>query len=64
MLLQVICNGEEVLTTSGVKEQYTVEIWSGNHPFYQGADNVSLKEEGRVAAFNRKYMVRSLPRCP
>ena len=57
LVLQVICNGEEVLTTAGTKETYTVEIWSGNHPFYQGADNVALKEEGRVAAFNRKYAV-------
>lgn len=58
MCLQVICNGEEVLTTAGTKETYTVEIWSGNHPFYQGADNVQMKEEGRVAAFNRRYAVR------
>ena len=57
--LQVICNGEEVLTTAGTKETYTVEIWSGNHPFYQGEGNVQLKEDSRVAAFNKRYAVRS-----
>jgi ribosomal protein L31 len=33
--LQVICNGEEVLTVSGTKEKYVVDVWSGNHPFFQ-----------------------------
>ena len=32
--LQVICNGEEVLTVSGTKEKYVVDVWSGNHPFF------------------------------
>lgn len=31
---QVFCNGEEVLTVSGTKEKYVVDVWSGNHPFY------------------------------
>ena len=32
--VQVFCNGEEVLTVSGTKEKYVVDVWSGNHPFY------------------------------
>ena len=35
MLVKVICNGEEVLTVSGTKEKYVVDVWSGNHPFFQ-----------------------------
>ena len=33
--LQVFCNGEEVLTVSGTKEKYVVDVWSGNHPFFR-----------------------------
>ena len=33
--VQVFCNGEEVLTVSGTKKEYVVDVWSGNHPFYQ-----------------------------
>lgn len=31
----MICNGEEVLTVSGTKEKYVVDVWSGNHPFFK-----------------------------
>ena len=34
-ILQVICNGEEVLVCGGAKPEYIVDVWSGNHPFYQ-----------------------------
>ena len=36
-LTQVICNGEEVLTVSGTKEKYVVDVWSGNHPFFKAS---------------------------
>lgn len=32
---QVFCNGEEVLVTGGTKAEYIVDVWAGNHPFYQ-----------------------------
>jgi ribosomal protein L31 len=32
---QVICNGEEVISMGGTMETYNVDVWSGNHPFYQ-----------------------------
>ena len=35
---QVYCNGEEVTSMGGTQESYTVDVWSGNHPFY----NVSV----------------------
>ena len=34
-VLQVICNGQEVISMGGTKETYNVDVWSGNHPFYQ-----------------------------
>ena len=46
---QVICNGEEVLVTSGTMESYTVDVWSGNHPFYTKSDQAMLSDEGRVS---------------
>jgi len=33
--VQVICNGEEVMSLGGTQAEYNVDIWSGNHPFYQ-----------------------------
>lgn len=51
---QVICNGEEVLQLGGVKSEYVVDIWSGNHPFFQGNTNVMVVDEGRVNRFSRR----------
>ena len=39
--MQVICNGEEVLTVSGTKEKYVVDVWSGNHPFFKAGPPLS-----------------------
>eukprot|EP00891_Asterochloris_glomerata_P006532 jgi/Astpho2/6532/e_gw1.00099.51.1_t len=52
---KVFCNGEEVLTVSGSKESYNVDVWSGNHPFFQGNQSTVLVDEGRVNRFNRRY---------
>ncbi|KAK9807131.1 hypothetical protein WJX73_009077 [Symbiochloris irregularis] len=52
---KVICNGEEVLTTSGTVAEYHVDIWSGNHPFYQGANAGSKAPEGRVQQWNKRF---------
>lgn len=32
---KVFCNGEEVMTVGGTKKEYVVDLWSGNHPYYQ-----------------------------
>ena len=53
--MQVFCNGEEVLTTSGTRAEYTVDIWSGNHPFFQGSNSTVMLDEGRVNKFNRRF---------
>ncbi|KAL4855275.1 50S ribosomal protein L31 [Chlorella vulgaris] len=52
---KVMCNGEEVLTTSGTQGSYTVDIWSGNHPFFQGATSTVVTDEGRVNRFKRRF---------
>ena len=52
---KVMCNGEEVLVTSGTKPSYTVDIWSGNHPYYQGITSSVVTDEGRVNRFKRRF---------
>ena len=53
-LFQVICNGEEVMTLGGTREEYVVDIWSGNHPFFQGNTSAMVVDEGRVNRFARR----------
>eukprot|EP00887_Chlorella_sp_A99_P001276 scaffold14.g1276.t1 len=52
---KVMCNGEEVLVTSGTQPSYTVDIWSGNHPFFQGITSMVVTDEGRVNRFKRRF---------
>eukprot|EP00192_Tetraselmis_astigmatica_P014980 CAMPEP_0117663922 /NCGR_PEP_ID=MMETSP0804-20121206/8894_1 /TAXON_ID=1074897 /ORGANISM="Tetraselmis astigmatica, Strain CCMP880" /LENGTH=152 /DNA_ID=CAMNT_0005471019 /DNA_START=209 /DNA_END=667 /DNA_ORIENTATION=- len=52
---RVICNGEEVMTCGGTREEYVVDIWSGNHPFFQGNTSAMVVDEGRVNRFSRRY---------
>ena len=50
---KVVCNGEVVMTTGSTQPEIHVDVWSGNHPFFTGAEN--LDTEGRVDRFMRKY---------
>lgn len=43
------------MTTSGTMEKYTVDIWSGNHPFYTNSESNMLTDEGRVSRFNKRF---------
>eukprot|EP00475_Leptophrys_vorax_P025048 TRINITY_DN34929_c0_g1_i1.p1 TRINITY_DN34929_c0_g1~~TRINITY_DN34929_c0_g1_i1.p1 ORF type:complete len:142 (-),score=23.96 TRINITY_DN34929_c0_g1_i1:130-555(-) len=52
---KVVCNGEVVMTTMGTKDNYVVDVWSGNHPFFQGSKNTLISEAGRVDKFNQRY---------
>ncbi|CAG9462959.1 unnamed protein product [Pedinophyceae sp. YPF-701] len=52
---KVFCNGEEVMSLGGTKPEYVVDLWSGNHPFFQGATNTVVVDEGRVNRFNRRF---------
>merc|ERR1711904_613293 len=52
---QVYCGGEIVMTVGGTQEKYIVDIWSGNHPFFQGANNVIVVDEGQVNRFKKRF---------
>jgi ribosomal protein L31 len=48
---KVFCNGVEVMTVGGTKETYNVDVYSGNHPFYQvRGTQLGLEECARTAA--------------
>lgn len=52
---KVYCNGEHVMTTGGTKNEYTVDVWSGNHPFYQGSRSQLLLDADQVEKFRKKF---------
>lgn len=52
---KVYCNGELVLELGGTKEEYVVDVWSGNHPFYTGGDSNIVLDEGRVTRFANRF---------
>ncbi|KAA8528666.1 hypothetical protein F0562_036021 [Nyssa sinensis] len=52
---KVYCNGEQVMTTGGTKEEYVVDVWSGNHPFYLGSRSQLLIDTDQVSKFRKKY---------
>ena len=51
---KVFCDGKLVLEVGTTKEELSVDIWSGNHPFYTGSQKI-IDTEGRVEKFERKY---------
>merc|ERR1711907_92232 len=52
---EVFCNGEVVMKVGGTKKKYVVDIWSGNHPFFQGAENTVVVDEGQVNRFKKRF---------
>lgn len=60
---KVYCNGEEVMVTGGTQPNYVVDIWSGNHPFYQG-NKAPVVVNDRVEQFKRRYGVSKLSEVP
>ncbi|GMH16194.1 hypothetical protein Nepgr_018035 [Nepenthes gracilis] len=52
---KVYCNGELVMTTGGTQKEYTVDVWSGNHPFYLGNRSAVLVDAGQVEKFRKKF---------
>ncbi|KAG0579620.1 hypothetical protein M758_4G110200 [Ceratodon purpureus] len=52
---KVYCNGELVMTTGGTQNEYVVDVWSGNHPFYQGNKSALLLDADRVEKFRARY---------
>ena len=45
---KVIVNGETVDEITGTQEEYHVDVWSGNHPFYQGDSRALVLDEGQA----------------
>lgn len=43
------------MTVAGTIPEYNVDIWSGNHPFYQGQTGTIVMDEGRVNRFKRRF---------
>lgn len=39
---------EKVLTLGGTQKEYYVDLWSGNHPFFQGQTSSVVVDEGAV----------------
>ncbi|GAB5353096.1 hypothetical protein AAMO2058_000008900 [Amorphochlora amoebiformis] len=50
----VFCNGEEVYKISGTADKYVVDIWSGNHPFYQDGGGMIVKAD-RIDKFKNRF---------
>jgi ribosomal protein L31 len=46
---KIICNGEDVGEITGTKEEYVVDVWAGNHPFYRGDGRSLVIDEGQVS---------------
>ncbi|KAI8470798.1 MAG: plastid/chloroplast ribosomal protein L31 [Monoraphidium minutum] len=52
---KVFCNGVEVMTVGGTKESYNVDIYSGNHPFYNGNSSMMVVDEGQLNKFKKRF---------
>ncbi|XP_030514966.2 50S ribosomal protein L31, chloroplastic [Rhodamnia argentea] len=52
---KVYCNGELVMTTGGTQQEYVVDVWSGNHPFYLGNRSAVLVDADQVEKFRKRF---------
>eukprot|EP00877_Chromochloris_zofingiensis_P015012 jgi/Chrzof1/9765/Cz04g14290.t1 len=52
---KVFCQGVEVMTVGGTKEEYSVDVYSGNHPFYLGNNTVMVMDEGQLNKFKKRF---------
>lgn len=55
---KVFCDGKLIFTTGSTKPELNVDVWSGNHPFYTGSQQI-IDSEGRVDRFFKKYGLKS-----
>jgi large subunit ribosomal protein L31 len=51
---KIFCDGKVILEVGSTKPEMSVDIWSGNHPFYTGSQRI-IDAEGRVEKFEKKY---------
>ena len=54
---KVMCNGEVIMTVGSTRPELSVEIWSGNHPFYTGQQRL-VDTEGQVERFLKRLQRR------
>ena len=54
---KVIHNGEVIMVVGSTKPELSVEIWSGNHPFYTGQQRL-VDTEGQVERFYKRLQRR------
>lgn len=54
--VNVVCNGQNVMTVMSTSPIINVEIWSGNHPFYTGQE-ILVDTDNLVEKFNTKLSV-------
>lgn len=50
---KVVLNGKTIMTVGSTSEELSVEIWSGNHPFYTGQEML-VDSDNLVEKFNKK----------
>jgi large subunit ribosomal protein L31 len=43
------------MTVGGTQDSYSVDVYSGNHPFYQGATSMIITEDGQMNKFAKKF---------
>ena len=55
---KVYCDGQHIMTVGSTKEKLSVDIWSGNHPFFTGSQRI-IDTEGRVERFLKKYNIQN-----
>ena len=57
---KVFCDGKLVLEVGTTKEELSVDIWSGNHPFYTGSQKI-IDTEGRVEKLENEINKKNIP---
>ena len=51
---KITCDGKPLCLLGSTKKELEIDIWLGNHPFYNDSQ-VLLDTEGRVEKFMKKY---------
>lgn len=51
---KVYSEGQVVMETYSTRDEITVDVWSGNHPFYTGQQRF-IDTEGRVEKFQKRF---------
>nr|AZL87992.1 ribosomal protein L31 [Harveyella mirabilis] len=55
---KVYCDGQYIMTVGSTKKKLNVDIWSGNHNFFTGSQQI-IDTEGRIKNFIKKYNLKN-----